>query len=227
MLTPEVAYLKLSSIVAADIPDYMRRARNARVLVVDIRNYPSEFVVFSLGGHFVTEPTEFARFTRGDASNPGAFHFTPPVSLQPIEPHFGGRVVILVDEASQSQAEYTAMAFRAATDALVVGSTTAGADGNVSPIPLPGGVGALISGIGVFYPDRTPTQRIGIVPDVEVTPTIRGIREGRDEVLEEAVTRALGLPFTLPAGAGARAVGARPLFRPLSRTGDGMVRGVR
>jgi hypothetical protein len=30
----------------------------------------------------------------------------------------------------------------------------------------------MISGIGVFYPDRTATQRVGIIADVEVRPTI-------------------------------------------------------
>jgi len=45
----------------------------------------------------------------------------------------------------------------------------------------------MIGGIGVFHPDRKPTQRIGIVPDLEVKPTIAGIREGRDELLEAAI----------------------------------------
>jgi len=49
----------------------------------------------------------------------------------------------------------------------------------------------MISGIGVFYPDKKPTQRIGIIPDVEVKPTIEGIRAGRDEVLEAAVRQSL------------------------------------
>jgi C-terminal processing protease CtpA/Prc len=111
---------------------------------------------------------------------------------------YGGSIVILVDESSQSQAEYTAMAFRSAPNAHVVGSTTAGADGNVSPIVLPGGLRTLISGIGVFYPDRRPTQQLGIVPDLVVRPTIAGIRQGRDEVLEAGVSRALGREFRLP-----------------------------
>ena len=68
----------------------------------------------------------------------------------------------------------------------------AGADGNVSRIPLPGGLSTRISGIGVFYPDKTPTQRVGIIADVEVRPTIESIREGRDLVLEEAVRQILG-----------------------------------
>ena len=100
--------------------------------------------------------------------------------------------MILVDESSLSQSEYTAMAFRSAPNATVVGSTTAGADGNVSPIPLPGGLRSAVSGIGVFYPDKRPTQRIGIVADVEAKPTIQGIRSGRDEVLEAALRQILG-----------------------------------
>lgn len=39
----------------------------------------------------------------------------------------------------------------------------------------------------VYYPDGTATQRISIVPDVEVKPSVKGIREGRDELLEKAV----------------------------------------
>jgi hypothetical protein len=50
----------------------------------------------------------------------------------------------------------------------------------------------MISGIGVFYPDKKPTQRVGIIPDVEVKPTLGGIRAGRDEVLAEAVRQILG-----------------------------------
>lgn len=94
---------------------------------------------------------------------------------------------MLVDETTQSLAEYTAMAFRAAPSATVIGSTTAGADGDDSSIVLPGGVTGGISGIGVFYPDQRQTQRVGIVPDVWARPTVEGVRGGRDEVLEAGI----------------------------------------
>jgi hypothetical protein len=57
---------------------------------------------------------------------------------------------------------------------------------------VPGGPTALISGLGVFYPDKRPTHRVGIIPDIEVKPTVAGIRAGRDEVLEEALRQVLG-----------------------------------
>ena len=45
----------------------------------------------------------------------------------------------------------------------------------------------MITRAGVFYPDGAPTQRVGILADVEVLPTVAGIRAGRDEVLEAAI----------------------------------------
>jgi C-terminal processing protease CtpA/Prc len=193
LLSPEIAYLKLSSVKAEDAVSYVERASGAKALIIDIRNYPSAFMVFALGSLLVDKDTDFVRFTVGDLSNPGAFRWGNPLSLKPQKPHFPGRILILVDEVSQSSAEYTTMALRVSPRSKVFGSTTAGADGNVSPIPLPGGLRGMISGIGVFYPDKKPTQRVGIIPDVVVKPTIAGIRAGRDEVLEAAVREALGL----------------------------------
>jgi C-terminal processing protease CtpA/Prc len=192
LLSPEVAYLKLSSIKVSDVPGYMERAAKTRGLIIDIRNYPSEFMPFALGSYFVSTHTAFATFTIADLANPGAFSFGSPVAIDPASTHYAGKIVILIDESSLSQAEYTAMAFRSAPNAVIVGSTTAGADGNVSQIPLPGGLSTMISGIGVYYPDRAPTQRIGIVPDIKATPTLAGIKAGRDEVLETAIREILG-----------------------------------
>ncbi|AQR70298.1 hypothetical protein BZG29_19760 [Janthinobacterium sp. LM6] len=186
-LGDNIAYLKLSTLKRADVAAQMAAAAGSRGLIIDIRNYPSEFVVFALGAYLVDRPTEFARFTKGDPGNPGAFHWTGTEVLRPQAPHYAGKVMLLVDEVSQSRAEYTAMALRVAPRAKVVGSTTAGADGNSSPFSLPGGLSTLISGIGIFYPDRRPTQRVGIIPDIEVRPTLAGIRAGRDEVLEAAI----------------------------------------
>lgn len=182
-----IAYVKLSTIETTDARKIVNNIQHFDALILDLRGYPKSFVVFSIGQHLVRDRTPFARFTNADLSNPGTFHWTEPFSLEPKEPTFDGKIVILVDEATQSQAEYTAMAFRSAPGAIVIGSQTAGADGNVSRIPLPGGHHTAISGIGVFYPDKTPTQKVGIIPDIEVLPTSEGIRDGRDEVLEAAI----------------------------------------
>jgi carboxyl-terminal processing protease len=98
-----------------------------------------------------------------------------------------GKVVLLFNETSQSHAEFTLMALQTAPDVISVGSQTAGADGNVSSIIFPGNYKTYMTGIGVYYPDGRETQRVGIVPDIEVKPTIKGIKLKKDEVLEKAI----------------------------------------
>ncbi|WP_226915899.1 S41 family peptidase [Hymenobacter siberiensis] len=170
------------------MPAAMVQLKNTKGLVIDIRNYPAEFVVFSLTKYLSAKPVPFVRFSEPQPTYPGVFLRTPVTAVWGTkDAPYAGQVAILVNELSQSQSEYTTMALRAVPGAKVVGSTTAGADGNVSTIILPGNISTMISGLGVYYPDGGETQRVGIVSDVVAQPTIAGIQAGRDEVLEKVV----------------------------------------
>jgi C-terminal processing protease CtpA/Prc len=114
---------------------------------------------------------------------------TPAYLAGPNSPNpnsYHGGVVLLVDERTQSHAEFTTMCLQTAPLATTIGSQTAGADGNVSLVWFPGGISTYFSGIGVYYPDGAETQKVGVRVDVTVHPTIAGIQAGRDEVLEKA-----------------------------------------
>ena len=52
---------------------------------------------------------------------------------------------------------------------------------------IPGNISLYFSGHDVSHSDGRQLQKIGLVPDVPVKPTIAGIREGKDEVLEKAI----------------------------------------
>jgi C-terminal processing protease CtpA/Prc len=192
LLENNIGYITLQSIKDKDIPIIKEKFMDTKGIIIDIRNYPSSFVPFSLGSYFLSSPTSFVKFTRGNIDNPGEFTFTNELKIPNEEKTYEGKLIVIVNELSQSQAEYTAMAFRAGENTTIIGSTTAGADGNVSTIFLPGGLRTMISGIGINYLDGAETQRIGIIPDVEVKPTIQGIKEGRDELVEEAINIILG-----------------------------------
>lgn len=189
LLHPDIGYLFLGNIKADKLPQIMKSFESTKGLVIDLRCYPSEFVVFSLG-KYLTTPTPFVKFTGGSVQTPGLFTWGVPLKVgqRGVDNAYRGKVVILVNEVTQSQAEYTTMAFRQAPGAIVLGSTTAAADGNVSPFELPGGLRTMISGIGVNYPDGRETQRTGVGVDVAMRPTRQGIQAGRDELLEKAVT---------------------------------------
>jgi hypothetical protein len=173
-----------NALLAKAIP----RIQNDRALIIDFRCYPKEPIMVSLTDFIFTRALPFNKLTFGNIEMPGLFTFSDLNYFGRNNPvNYKGKIVVLVNEETQSQAEYTTLALRAAPNVTIMGSTTAGADGNVSTIGLPGGLETWISGIGVYYPDGRETQRVGIVPDIEVHPTIQGIREGRDELMEAAI----------------------------------------
>ena len=187
LLNDSIGYITLATIKVSELKTIFKTFENTKGIVIDIRNYPSEFMPFEMAKYIKPESSPFVKFTNGNIDNPGLFTFKYSLNNgSKNKDYYKGKIVILVDERTQSQAEYTAMALRTAPKAKVMGSQTAGADGNVSMIHFPGGFGSYISGIGVFYPDGTETQGIGIVPDIEVKPTQQGIKKDIDELLEKA-----------------------------------------
>jgi hypothetical protein len=55
LLSKDVAYLKLSSVKTTDAASYVEQAAGTKALIIDIRNYPSDFMVFALDLSWSTE----------------------------------------------------------------------------------------------------------------------------------------------------------------------------
>jgi hypothetical protein len=71
---------------------------------------------------------------------------------------------------------------------ITVGSSSSGADGNINELKFPGNVQTIYTGIGIYYPDLNPTQRVGVKIDYIAEPTVESIKNGIDVALEKAIT---------------------------------------
>lgn len=188
ILKDSIGYLYIGTLSKDSVSIVMDYLWNTKGIVIDLRCYPSDDILYEIGKFLMSKPTAFVKPSNASIVQPGEFRFGDAIQIGNMySRYYLGKVAILINENTQSAAEFNAMAFRVAPKAKLFGSPTAGADGNISIIMLPGGIKTSFSGIGIYYPDGTETQRIGIAPDVMVKPTIKGIQEGRDEVLEKAV----------------------------------------
>ncbi len=108
-------------------------------------------------------------------------------SLNPSQPHFNGKFVF-IDEPSVFSFGETVMGivdyYKIGT---TVGDTTAGTNGNINFIPLPGGYNIMLTGMRVLKNDGSQLELVGFPPDVPVHKTIKAIIEGRDGYLEKAI----------------------------------------
>ncbi len=97
------------------------------------------------------------------------------------------KVILLMNECTISHLETTIMSLESAPKAMVIGTASNGANGDVTKITLPGGIDTYMSGIAFDYSDGKQMQRVGITPDIVVEPTVEGIAAGRDELMEKAI----------------------------------------
>jgi hypothetical protein len=185
ILPGKIGYLYPAKYKNADLPTIETLFKYTKGIIIDMRCYPSDFMPYTFVPFIKSGDKPFVLISYPDIYNPGLFKLGQPIGNNG-ENNYRGKIVVIVNEVTQSQAEYTTMAFQSSPNVTVIGSTTAGADGNVETIALPGGFSTLISGLDICYPDGTETQRKGVKIDYFVTPTIKGIKQGRDELLEKA-----------------------------------------
>lgn len=188
LIGDSIGYVDAAQYSNSRSAEIMEALGNTKAIIIDLRRYPSDFMIFEFfGKYFVPDPVNHVIFTKPVYELPGCYLEDRQQIGYRNPDYYKGTVIALVDSNTISQAEYTAMTVQALPKGITVGSMTMGADGNISQIPLPGGYTTLISGLGVYYPDGSETQRCGVRIDHPATPTVEGVREGRDEVLERAL----------------------------------------
>lgn len=189
ILENNIGIVNMGILEKIDVEKMYNELINTKAIIFDVRNYPKG-TFYGIMKLMMNEKKQFCDFIRPDFNYPSKFIYENKeyffVGTENNPNYYKGKVVILVNESTQSHAEYSTMALQVFPNSKVIGSQTAGADGNVSKFNITGKPTAF-TGLGVFYPDGRETQRIGIVPDIEVKPTIKGIQESRDEVLERAL----------------------------------------
>ncbi|MBB6503028.1 S41 family peptidase [Pedobacter cryoconitis] len=187
LLSNNIGYLFPAKYKNSDLPEVRRLFKDTKGMIIDMRGYPRDFIVHEFGAYLKSMPSSFAKVSKAWSNLPGLFIYGSQIYNGVLSNNaYTGEIIILVNSETQSRGEFTTMAFQSSKKVKVLGSITAGADGDVSKIVLPGGINTMISGIGIFYPNGDRTQRVGVKIDYKVKPTILGIMTGKDELLEKA-----------------------------------------
>lgn len=96
-------------------------------------------------------------------------------------------VVVLTSGATYSAAEDFTATFKGMGRGKVFGQPTGGSTGQPMSFNLPGGGIGNVCSKRDYFTNGLEFIGIGIQPDMAVQPTIKGIAQGKDEVLEAAV----------------------------------------
>lgn len=187
-----VGFIDFSLLQTSDVDSIMKAMKDTKGIVFDLRGYSTSGGIIKTFDYLFPEPKWFGILTRPDFGKPGNFCWEDYIIREDYKyigkknpDYYKGKIVILINENTQSLFEMWSMIFKTAPNITVIGSQTAGADGNETTIPLINGEKMIFSGVGIFYPDRKETQRIGIVPDIVVKPTISDLQNKIDPLINK------------------------------------------
>ena len=203
ILEGNIGLINPAVFVSSKTAQVMEELRDTKGLVVDLRQYPNEeesgMALLGLSNYLGVANEMFLIYGEPSTAVPGTYikmAYSPntwdgkgrartcATQAYPYEQP----VVVLMDcVGTQSNGEVSVRMFLMAENTVTIGENSAGVDGPIADLPLPGDLHLTFSARRAYGLDGELIQRTGIAPDIRVTPTIQGIKEGRDEALEAAV----------------------------------------
>lgn len=205
LLPDNIGYVDLTRLQTSEVAGMFEKLKNTKALVFDMRGYPNGTawaIVPYLNTRKVRYGAVFERNVLSAVSEEESnvrYKFFQELPRADV-PLYHGKTVMLIDERAISQSEHSGLFFEAANGTTFIGSPSAGANGDVTDLVLPGGISLVFTGHDVRHLDGRQLQRVGLRPQVFVRPTIAGLQSGQDEVLDKALEYLRGTSAPAVAG---------------------------
>jgi peptidase S41-like protein len=188
----DVYYVDLSRVTMTNLDAEMSKLANAAGIVFDVRRRPNS--THPVLSHLLKRPDDSKNWLAvPHVIRPD--HVASAISgwdssgweMPVLQPHIAARVAFLTGPVAQSYAESIMGLVEYYHLGEIVGSATAGTNGNVAEIAEPSGCVTRFTGMRVTKSDGSRFHLIGIQPTIPASRTIAGVVAGRDEVLERAL----------------------------------------
>lgn len=180
LIDDNIGYINLKTISKEGIKKAFEEFSNTDGIIIDLRNYPKNISGDDITQHTYPERKEFIKVLAPLGNRPSLANFGKPSISIIIDPfksggknskYYNKKIILLVDQTTQSKAEYIGMAIQASPTCITVGETTAGSVMNIAIFKLPDGSEFRFTALGGFYPDGTGVQRNGLKIDHYVNET--------------------------------------------------------
>lgn len=186
-IKPGYFYVSLFQITWDDLKTHLEELSKAEGIIFDLRGYPS-WKTIEIVSHFSKDSIKAMTYLTPKVIYPDrsnhAFVSNDVKVYEPIKPLINAKRVFLTNGKAISYAEDFMQLIEYYQLATIVGDYTAGTTGSINMSYLFGGLFTAWTGKRVLKQDGTMFNGRGVKPDVFVKPTIKNIREGKDDCIE-------------------------------------------
>jgi len=189
ILNKNIGYINCKEIFSGNFRISFEKIKNCSAIIFDLRSYPNETGIDFIKNFDLIENKPMILYS-SDVIYPGFMRTIDEVVNVPKESNdsYSRPVVLLINEYTQSQGESLLLAMRSSIkNSISIGDFTAGTNGNITVVSLPGGIKTRFSGIGILTANFGNTQRLGIKPDILIREDINTLLKGEDIQLKRAL----------------------------------------
>lgn len=171
-IQPDVAYVNLDQLNKKELDSVFKQISKTKGLILDLRNYPKNISINDLPEFLYPERKEFIKilaplpnlpsYGEYDAGSPLKLILDPFKVGQNNPDYYKGKVILLVNRTTQSNAEFIGMAIQQSPNCITIGEQTAGSVLNIVEYILPDKTKVNFTGRGAFYPNGEGVQRNGL-----------------------------------------------------------------
>lgn len=201
MLKGNIAYMAINTFsnesAVTQFDSLLPLIQKADALILDVRENGggNSGTSFRLLGYLTADSFRIGRWVTREyrpmyrAWGRSEREYEEPQSLWPPQgsKHFEKPVAVLISARTGSAAEDFCVAYNVMNRGPLIGEPTCGSTGQPLIFSLPGGGNAFVCTAHCFYPDGKEFVGVGVLPDIEVRPTVKDVRAGKDPILTAAI----------------------------------------
>lgn len=191
-INDSVGYVDLKYLYNKDVKKMFNEFSEFKYIIFDLRCYPNA-TMDRIFQHLTYKNQVFIYFKKHYPFSYNKFYFKKGNLLisriiSIFNKQYKGGMIILTNEITQSQGETMLLGFKSINGrTTLIGSNTAGTNGNITYQTLPFGVIVSYTSVGVYDINMKTYQLNGIPPDISIMKTIEDIVMTRDPVLNAAI----------------------------------------
>lgn len=189
-VSPGVYYVNLEQIPWNELEGHIQELAEAKGIIFDVRGYPKwrniEILKHLTRKTILGVTDGIPRIIYPDREKM-SFDYQEPIEYQPSKPFFMGRIVFLTNGKALSYAENVMEIVQYYRLGTIIGDKTAGTTGTINMCYLFGGLMTPWTGMRVLKQDGSLYNGRGVTPDISVRPSIRGIKNNEDELINYAL----------------------------------------
>lgn len=189
IISDSIGYIDIGEITDSQIESAFYYLKDTKGLIIDLRKYPKN-TLYKFTEYLYDKEMVFANFLEPNIKYPGLLEFSKPAIAGPKTKnklYYEKNIILIINENTFSQGEYTALALLQNKNTKTLGSYSAGSNGNITSMKLPGSIYTQFSGLCVLNSNKEFTQSIGVPIDFKITLSLLDILNNSDPLIDKAI----------------------------------------